>query len=141
MTSTSPISLFKESWFCHIKVLMVVFSESSSSGGDTEENIVAAAGENFPDGNNSRQHQHIREEEGGHCISSEQGTRSRDNVNGIDWIRNRCRDKMSDKGEGSETLREVEVRKKVVEAVEEAVKAVGEASNVVAGGFSPQCPL
>ena len=66
---------------------------------------------------------------------------SRDTADGIDWIRNRCRDKMSDKDKGSETLREVEVRKKVVEAVEEAVKAVGEASNVVAGGFSPQCPL
>ena len=61
---------------------------------------------------------------------------SRDNVEEVGWIRKRCADKISD---NDDTLREVEVRKKVGEAEEEAVKAVGEASNVVAGGFSPQC--
>ena len=111
---------------------MVVFSESSSSGGDTEENIVAA-GDNFPN-RQSRQSQLIREDET-NCTSSEKGTMSRDNVDEIDGIRKRCRDKQSEKEEASDTLREVGVRRKVGEAEEEAVKAVGEASNVVAGGF------
>ena len=104
----------------------MVLSSESSSGGDTEENIVAA-GDDFPIGQ-SRQSKLMREENDRNCISSEEGTTSEA------W--KVCTDKdqnLSDNKEESETLQKVELRKRVVEAEEEAVKAVREASTAVTG--------
>jgi len=104
-------------------------SNSESSSGDTEENIVAA-GDDFPIGQ-SRQSKLKREENDRNCISSEEGTSS-DAWKGFTDIDQ----KLSDNNEESETLQKVELRKRVVEAEEEAVKAVREASTAVAGMIS-----
>ena len=103
--------------------MLMVLSSESSSGGDTEENIVAA-GDDFPIGQ-SRQSKLMREE---NDRNSEEGTTSEA------W--KVCTDKdqnLSDNKEESETLQKVELRKRVVEAEEEAVKAVREASTAVTG--------
>ena len=127
-------------------VLMAVFSESSS-GGDAEENIVAcndtvtAAGDNH-----DNRHRIIKEDNKKENAEKGQiddhsnpakGNMGEENFEEIELSKKTCKDKeqkICDIFEGkSDTLREVEMRVKVVEVEEQAVRAVREASTVVAG--------
>jgi len=123
-------------------------SESSNGGvGDSEENIVgrddtpeaAVAADNHHIWQ-SLQHLNLREENENKeklddLSNPAKGTMCKDDLEEIELRRNTCKHKgkeISDK----ETTREVEVREKVSEAEEQAVKSVREASNVVAGMIS-----
>ena len=131
-------------------VLMAVFSESSS-GGDAEENIVAcddtvaAVADNH-----DNRHRIIKEDSKKENAEKGQiddhsnpakGTMCKENLEEIELRREACKDKeqkICDIFEGkSDTLREVEMRVKVGEVEEQAVRAVREASTVVAGASPP----
>jgi len=125
-------------------------NSESSSGGDAEENIVAcddtvaAVGDNH-----DNRHRIIKEDSKKENAEKGQiddhsnpakGTMCKENLEEIELRREACKDKeqkICDIFEGkSDTLREVEMRVKVVEVEEQAVRAVREASTVVAGMIS-----
>ena len=111
---------------CVFKVLTALFSESSS-GGDTEENI--GAGDNFAI-RKSWKHRVIRGDEGneGKWTPDEKKAEKGRVGKCIELNRKNHND---EEKTSSDTLRKVELR--VSEAEELAMKAVREASNVVAG--------
>ena len=123
-------------------VLMAVFSESSS-GGDTEENILACDTVASTGDKCDIRHRIIKEdnkkESGGKGPSDDNShpakrTMSKENFEEIELSEQTCKDKEQKVCDIFKAKSDhFEVRVKIGEVEEHAVKAVREASNVVAG--------